>query len=507
MRQVRAILRVIVCLVGISRNAVSVAVDETWYRIEFDGQAAGHEILTLQQFEHPDRGQYLKYHRETVLRLKRFGQDLSVRASLVTEETPDGLLWAWKLQRSAADGAQLNRSGEWSSGNRSFRVREIVGMDVVESTIECSEQPRSPLIGGWLLTAMAQDRKTLSTQVFFPESGGVAELQIDMKSRVRRVVSDQARGVLELTYEFRPPEFPEVEPVTLAFRDGILNGSEQAVLGGRLIIERTEPAKALGYQNTASLDLQLQTMIPVNGLVKWSDSGELLLQLQMSAGLRGLLQATEFQQVSSLADGNVELLLRDPASQQERSKPRKKLTPEELAEYQNSGRWIDSANAEIQRAGNLAAGAITDPQQKCDRLLDYVRSRMHFSAFSTLQQPASAVLKSWTGDCTEHAVLLSALLRSQQIPARVAVGFLFVPKAAAFAPHMWVEALIDGVWIPLDSTLPLDNESLPRIRVSHSSLAAEVSGCVGLFANLMDFPGQVEVTVLSDQPFSNQPQQ
>jgi hypothetical protein len=132
---------------------------------------------------------------------------------------------------------------------------------------------------------------------------------------------------------------------------------------------------------------------------------------------------------------------------------------------------------------------------------------MHFSAFSTLQQPASAVLKSWTGDCTEHAVLLSALLRSQQIPARVAVGFLFVPKAAAFAPHMWAEALINGVWIPLDSTLPLDIESLPRIRVSHSSLAAEVSGCVGLFANLMDFPGQVEVTVLSDQPFSNQSQQ
>lgn len=65
------------------------------------------------------------------------------------------------------------------------------------------------------------------------------------------------------------------------------------------------------------------------------------------------------------------------------------------------------------------------------------------------------------GDCTEHAVLLAAVLRSIGIPSRVAGGLLYVSEFAGvrhvFGYHLWTQALltVDGTtrWIDLDATL------------------------------------------------------
>ena len=53
------------------------------------------------------------------------------------------------------------------------------------------------------------------------------------------------------------------------------------------------------------------------------------------------------------------------------------------------------------------------------------------------------------------------MLRSVEIPARVASGLVYVPDMnegrGIFGSHMWTQALIDGKWIDLDSTLPGEN--------------------------------------------------
>ncbi len=71
-----------------------------------------------------------------------------------------------------------------------------------------------------------------------------------------------------------------------------------------------------------------------------------------------------------------------------------------------------------------------------------------------LYDSSSVVLKNKRGDCSEHAVLLTALLRKYQIPARTIHGvkLLFNEKKhewSAFG-HAWVEYLEDGVWKGLD---------------------------------------------------------
>ena len=61
--------------------------------------------------------------------------------------------------------------------------------------------------------------------------------------------------------------------------------------------------------------------------------------------------------------------------------------------------------------------------------------------------------ESREGDCTEHAVLLAALARACGIPARVAIGLVYVDQAGGFGYHMWTEMYLSGHWIPLDATL------------------------------------------------------
>ncbi|HRJ49006.1 MAG TPA: transglutaminase-like domain-containing protein, partial [Phycisphaerales bacterium] len=74
---------------------------------------------------------------------------------------------------------------------------------------------------------------------------------------------------------------------------------------------------------------------------------------------------------------------------------------------------------------------------------------------------AAEVARNREGDCSEHAVLLAATLRSVGIPSRIAGGLVYVDEFAGardcFGYHMWTQALIDvggsSRWIDLDATM------------------------------------------------------
>jgi len=66
---------------------------------------------------------------------------------------------------------------------------------------------------------------------------------------------------------------------------------------------------------------------------------------------------------------------------------------------------------------------------------------------------ASVVAARHEGDCTEHAVLLTALARSFKLPARVASGIVMVEvhgKPMSFG-HAWAEIYRDRRWEPADA--------------------------------------------------------
>ncbi len=66
---------------------------------------------------------------------------------------------------------------------------------------------------------------------------------------------------------------------------------------------------------------------------------------------------------------------------------------------------------------------------------------------------SNEVLVERRGVCVEHANLLTALLRANEIPTRYAVGYAYSSVQEKFIGHTWVEVLTEGgEWVPFDPT-------------------------------------------------------
>lgn len=138
-------------------------------------------------------------------------------------------------------------------------------------------------------------------------------------------------------------------------------------------------------------------------------------------------------------------------------------TPDERASFLASTTSVNLKDAEIQKLSGQAlkdaAGSPDDRAEACRRFVfRYINAKSLDTAFAT----ASEVARNRAGDCSEHGVLLVALLRAAGIPARGVVGLIYADAFAGrekiFGYHMWAQALltIDGKerWVDFDGTLP-----------------------------------------------------
>ena len=95
------------------------------------------------------------------------------------------------------------------------------------------------------------------------------------------------------------------------------------------------------------------------------------------------------------------------------------------------------------------AGETGNPVSVARRLMLWLYRNVKKRPIVTVPS-AMDVLKTRVGDCNEHAVLLTAFLRSLGIPARQCVGIVYV--RGGFYYHAWTEAYL-GKWVSMDPTL------------------------------------------------------
>jgi transglutaminase-like putative cysteine protease len=117
---------------------------------------------------------------------------------------------------------------------------------------------------------------------------------------------------------------------------------------------------------------------------------------------------------------------------------------------------------------------------------------------------ASEVARQRQGDCTEHGVLLAAMLRADGIPARVAGGLVYIDRfegrRGIFGYHMWAQALLetaDGpAWTDLDGALSETAASdATHIALAVSPLAD--GDTQGVFMSIVALLGRVQIRVES----------
>ncbi len=140
------------------------------------------------------------------------------------------------------------------------------------------------------------------------------------------------------------------------------------------------------------------------------------------------------------------------------------------AEYLESSHFIDGDDARVKVLARQAAGAEKDPWQIALRIERWVKQNMRPDDGAALR-PASQVARDLRGDCRGYALLTAALCRAEGVPARTAVGLIYVEKASKpyLAFHMWTEVNVSGDWIGLDGTLGRRGVAADHIKVADNS--------------------------------------
>jgi hypothetical protein len=171
--------------------------------------------------------------------------------------------------------------------------------------------------------------------------------------------------------------------------------------------------------------------------------------------------------------------------------PEEKPTAEDLA----PNAFVQSDDAEVRKMADESRGDAKDPREIALRLERYTRQAMKTVNFSMGFASAAEVAKSREGDCTEHAVLLTALARACGIPARGAMGLEYVDRYHGFVYHMWTEVNLDQHWVPLDGTLGIGFTDVTHLKLADANLA-EVSALTS-FLPIAQVMGQLSIEVLS----------
>jgi len=233
-------------------------------------------------------------------------------------------------------------------------------------------------------------------------------------------------------------------------------------MGLDFIMQRVTPEELAALEFEPEFDLLGASAIPCQGYPEdISELREVTLRMsfeQMPPVSRDLTAPN--QSVLKRGDGYIDLTV----SRETQNKI--KMTEDQKAEdmYRQPDRYIQSTHPRIRAVADSVREATGTSGWDLARELSlwvgaYISEKNYGQGFAS----AMEVMDTRAGDCTEHSVLLTALLRAAGIAARPAVGVVYYE--GNFLGHMWTEVFVD-YWRTLDA---LDPQTLPiRIRVAAS---------------------------------------
>ena len=166
---------------------------------------------------------------------------------------------------------------------------------------------------------------------------------------------------------------------------------------------------------------------------------------------------------------------------------------QDLDRYLRPEAFIESDAPEIvaeaeQALRGLAAGS--SDRARAEQLVRYVNVLIEKKPTVSLPS-AREVLRTKVGDCNEHTALYVAMARAAGLPARIAVGIVYMQ--GAFYYHAWPEVYVRetpdrGLWLPVDQTLNQFPADATHLRLARGGLDKQTA--------ILPLLGRLEMTVL-----------
>jgi Transglutaminase-like superfamily len=422
----------------------------------------------------------------TRITIKRFGGKLTTDVNMRTEEDAEGhLLSFYSLQDNPPFSKTESRGTikgnvatiETTSSGKTF-TKELKLPDDVKSPNWFDRSIKdSPMKVG----------ETRSFRMFEATLGQITSVSVkQLEPEMTKLLSGE---VVKLSKsEMTQSILPGVTSTLYTNDAGEVKKMSMGLLGMETYGCTSE--EALKEIAAAEIDLGVETLIKVGVIDRAYETRKVTYKLEAADfDPQAIFLESPTQKVVAGEAGEYQLVVTAVDAGTVGTEP----APE--AKYLSSSRFIDLADPLIVKLANEAAGAETDPVKIAIRAEAFVHKHLKLKNFATAMATASEVAASQSGDCTEHGILLAALLRVKKIPSRVVTGLVYAPSLKAFGGHMWTEAYLNGRWVPLDGTLAKGHGDAVHLKTGDSALEDSGSLPVESFLPLIHVIGRTKLSV------------
>ncbi len=473
---------------------------ETWEAAYLAGGKAGHVHTTVRALERDGRPLVLTTV-DLNLTVKHFRDTVTLRMETVCEETPDGKVVGVSMRQYQGGETQLVLRGTVEGGQ--FHV-QVDGGRRLDKRIPWSDQ----VVGLAGQERLFRERRVKPQDQFTylayePTVTAVVTMRVAVKDfEDVEVPGGHGRQRL-LRVEAVPDriaghQLPSVTRWLDAELTPVCSRTELPGIGTLTLYRSTaEAARRSGGPAAALTNIGTSQLIPTQRIRRPYDTEDAVYRVTVRGATDPAAAFAQDgrQEVRSVRGATVELHVRA------RHQPGPERGAREPGpEFLQSCYFINSADAQVRALARQAVGAETDPWRKALRIESWVHGHMRKQTRPEAFAPADQVARTLEGDCTEYAVLTAAMCRAAGVPARAAVGLVYVDsvRGPAFGFHMWAEVWVRGGWMPVDATLGRGYVGATHLKISDHSWADTRSLTPLLPA--MSLAGKVAIEVVRTSP-------
>jgi hypothetical protein len=464
------------CVVALALGAVPGAaapLEEFWETAHVEGVRIGFAHTAVEAVEDRD-GKRLKAAVELDLTLRRQNAALRLRMEQGTEETAEGKVVAVSMRQFHDKGQQLSLAGKLDGE----RMHVVIDAGRIERRLPWS----GDVVGLYGRERLWAQRKPkagdrFSFPVYDPTVNAVVTLRVAVREPEEVALPSGKAKLLrvELTPDKLEGSGVTVQlPATVLWLDEawtpVRRQFEMEGLGVVVLTRASREAATAPVTATPgkTIDVGLKALVALDRPIEKvhaTRSAVYRLTLRGDAEAATAFKSDAHQETRNARGDSFELVVHPPRpgeGKAEEGPPAK--------EYLESCYYIDSDDARVQALARRAAGDEADPWKKAVRIERFVKQAMRVDNAAPMV-PASQVARDPHGDCRAYALLTAALCRAEGLPARTAIGLVYVEKGRKpyLGFHMWTEVRIDGRWLGLDATLGQGGVGAGHVKISDHS--------------------------------------
>ena len=412
-----------------STEKITDRIEESW-GVFYRGDKIGYASQIIDP-----KPQGYRIRDQSVLRLQLLGTTQTATTQLETEVDQEWTLQNFNFDLQSND-VRFKARGQVTPGKLSLEV-ESAG-HTTKKEIALKQRPYLlAALKPYVITQQLEPGKQHYFSTFDPATLSQQVTAVTIEGRERLRIGTQLEPVIRIRQQFKGIS-------VVSWVDGSGRTlKEETPSGLSLIRQSPEEARRLSDSRSVPLDLIAQASIPSDvsisnplqkHFLRLKLSGFDLSKFPLHGGRQQLngdrlaISREEFNPIRSIAI----------PVQDRRLSPFLQATP-----------FVQSDHPSIHALAQQITAGEKDARQAALRIKDWVFKEI--AKEPTVSIPnALEVLRTKRGDCNEHTVLFNALARSAGIPAKTAVGIVYLD--GAFYYHAWSEVWL-GEWISLDSVL------------------------------------------------------